>query len=180
MNKDLTRAEYIHWMRRMMTAGTVNEGIYNALFDTLSHTPFYWIVPMDENRYNDGINLRSLFAYEKNLDPEMIFEMLSDQPCSILEMMVALTIRINDIMDDIEQGDRLKSWFWGMIDSLGLYGMTDERYSPIFVEAVLKKFLNREYGNDGRGNLFPNFKDFDSYTKIQIWDQAMYYLNQYI
>lgn len=180
MNPEFISRIYFEWMSRVVTKDTVNEDIYTNLLQELYETPFIFVVPMDENRYNDGINLRSEFAYETNKDPEIIFEALETRPCTVLEMMIALTIRINNIMDDIEVGDRFKSWFWGMVDNLGLYGMTNERYSSEFVDLVISKFLNRQYRNEGAGSLFPNAHNLPNYNQIQIWDQAMHYLNQHI
>ena len=51
-------------------------------------------------------------------------------PCSMLEMMVALAIRIEEhIMEDRNMGNRVGQWFWSMIVSLGLAATDDTRFS---------------------------------------------------
>ena len=43
------------------------------------------------------------------------------RPCSVLEMMIALSMRCEEqIMDDPDIGNRTGQWFWDMIDNLGL------------------------------------------------------------
>lgn len=51
----------------------------------------------------------------------MIASYLDNRPCSVLEMIIALAIRLEEhIMDDPDIGNRTGQWFWDMIVSLGL------------------------------------------------------------
>ena len=81
---------------------------------------------MDADRAEDGINLRYRFGYENGYESAMIASYLDDRPCSVLEMMVALSMKMEEqIMDDPDIGDRTSVWFWKMIDNLGLGTMHD-------------------------------------------------------
>ena len=171
---DYTRSEYFEWMYHLVCSpkDTNHERLLNHLFNT----EFYYILPMDENRAEDGIDLRYRFAYEYGIDNS---EVDSDIPCSVLEMMVALAFRCEEtIMDDLDFGDRTGQWFWNMIVSLGLGRMTDEYYDPDKVDDILKRFLDRNYDRTGKGGLFtiPTCK-YDL-REEEIWYQMCWYLNE--
>jgi hypothetical protein len=103
-----------------------------------------------------------------------------DEPCSVLEMMVALAIRCEEhIMEDLELGDRTEKWFWIMIDSSGLNALTDMTFNSYEADIILQRILNREYGPCGEGGLFliPNC-GFDL-RNVEIWYQLCWYLNYY-
>jgi hypothetical protein len=93
-------------------------------------------------------------------------------------MMVALAIRCEEtIMDDTAFGNRTGQWFWGMIRNLGLSSMIDSEFDRDFVDAVVARFLNREYDSDGAGGLFTvKHCDYDMRT-VEIWCQLSWYLD---
>lgn len=185
-----TRAEtlesdYVMWMYHMMcdgvTTATGEPVTFYQLFRTLHGMLFTYTVIMDENRLHDGLALRSRYAHETNQDPEIVFERLQNSPCSVLEMMIALSLRISDIMYDSDDEHDAKFWFWGMISSLQIAEVAhDGDYNPEVVRIAIHRFLTRKYSNDGTGSLFPNTEGLNYYNERQIWDQAMYYLHQYI
>lgn len=129
---------------------------------------------MDENRALDGMNLRTRFI---DIYPEN--ELNFDRECSILEMMIALSIRCEDyIMTDDRYGNRTGEWFWNMILSLGLTGMTDTNFNKGFVEEVLFRFITRDYDADGSGGLFTILNPHIDMRKIEIWHQLNWYLEE--
>ena len=148
----------------------------------LHATEFIYLIRNDQNRAEDGINLRYRFA--KNVYPSesvgFILECL-DGPCSVLEMMLALANRCEeDYMDDPEFGDRTAQWFWGMITNLNLGSMIDVWYDKQYVDEVLYKFLNRKYEPDGRGGLF-RIRDYKGdMRKMEIWHQMCYFLDTFV
>ena len=112
----------------------------------------------------------------------MIASLLDVVPCSVLEMMLALSIRCEEhIMDDPEIGNRTGEWFWIMIVNLGLGSMDDTRYDEEYVDDILDKFLNREYDADGTGGLFPvrnpRYAQYDL-RNVDIWYQLNWYLQE--
>lgn len=153
-------------------------GDYSNLLSHLFDTEFTYTIPMDGNRYEDGIELRYKFGYHNGIDNATIAAELDIFPCSVLEMMVALSIRCEDIMSDPEYGDRVPTWFWNMVKSLGLKKCYDSRYDSDYVDETLDIFLDRQYTYDGHGGLF-TIKDprADLRTR-EIWMQAMWYLNE--
>jgi hypothetical protein len=95
-------------------------------------------------------------------------------------MMVALAIRCEErIMKDPMKGDRTAQWFWGMISSLGLGGMTDYNFNEWVVADVIGRFLRREYDSDGKGGLF-TIKRWDRDARdVEIWHQLLAYCNEF-
>jgi hypothetical protein len=92
-------------------------------------------------------------------------------------MMIALAIRCEDqIMDDPDLGNQTDRWFWDMIDSLGLSGMTDRKYTSTVVSEVIDTFLNRKYERDGRGGLFTVEDCERDLRSVEIWYQLHRYL----
>lgn len=148
---------------------------YRKLLMHLHNIEFTWFVPHDDNRADDGIQLRYDFAIYKN-DMSLIHYI--GGPCSVLEMMVALAVRCEKtIMDNALMGDRTGQWFWGMISNLGLNSMKDSRFDRDYVDDVVARLLNREYEPDGRGGLFRvKHCSYDLRT-VEIWCQLSWYLN---
>jgi hypothetical protein len=133
---------------------------------------------MDSNRYDDGTDLRFRFCYENDLDSSLISEYLDNRPCSVLEMLIALSVRIEEhIMYDQEIGDRTGQWFWGMIKNLGLGSMDDVHFDRRYAENVIWRFLNRGYDRNGKGGLFTIDNCKNDLRDVEIWYQACWYLD---
>ena len=137
---------------------------------------FTFDISNDSNRARDGINLR--YKYAMLTDNEHVLPIL-DGPCSVLEMMVALAIRCEDIMDDTRYGNRTGQWFWEMMMNLGIGNMFDERFNADFVEEKIAIFLNRDYSPDGKGGLFYIRGCQDDLRDVEIWSQLCWYLDKF-
>lgn len=171
--------EYFEWMYEMVCGGRYSkENSYTNLLTHLHEIEFRYIIPKDSNRDEDGKDLRYRFAFEEYAPEsrDFIVDCLA-RPCSVLEMMIALSIRCEDIMDDPSFGDRTGQWFWKMIVNLGLGGMYNTRYDKECVDEVIDAFLNREYEPDGRGGLFRIKNCENDMRKFEIWVQMLWYLD---
>lgn len=172
MDRAAVVSRYYTWLHDF-----VADDSYGKLLTHLYSREFFWLVSRDENRAADGISLRQRFADECHVEN---VELYLDQPCSVLEMMVALAIRCeSQVMFDREYGDRTSVWFWTMIVNLGLGGMTDDRYDPNLVDRVLDIFLNRAYDYDGTGGLFAVENPPQDLRTMEIWYQMHLYLDRY-
>lgn len=146
---------------------------FRRLLRQLHDIEFRYIIHNDKNRALDGIDLRSRF-----MDGDARF--MDDDPCSVLEMMIALAIRCEEnIMDNPEVGDRTGQWFWGMVVNLGLGSMTDDRYDEEYVDFVINKFLDRDYEPDGEGGLFHIRRCRQDVRDVEIWYQLCWYLDSF-
>lgn len=176
MNEQYLKEKYFAWILSL-----VGVGKYLKLLCKLDKTDFIYSIPMDANREDDGIELRYRFGYECHYSEGLIARYVDNKPCSVLEMMTALAFRIEEnIMDNPDEGNRLKKWFWGMMDSLGLVEMDDENYDEKTVERALNIFMNRKYHRNGAGGLFTlKFPPKDMRT-VEIWYQMCWYLDEFI
>lgn len=180
MTKDELINEYFEWMVKKTCGNKCSqERAYRKLLRHLHKIEFTYTIDMDENREQDGIDLRYRFGYELEYPDAMIASYLDDGPCSVLEMMVALAMRCEEnIMDNPEIGDRLGQWFWNMIASLRLWSMTDERFNVEYVDNAIAKFLYREYDRNGVGGLFTLERPRRDLRSVEIWYQMCWYLDE--
>ena len=57
--------------------------------------------------------------------------------------------------------------------------MTDDEYDKQVANKIINRFLNRDYGKDGRGGLFTIEGAKRDLRYVEIWSQAMWYLDQF-
>lgn len=171
---DRLTEEYFNWLRRFICDRRyLGRKSYRKLSRLLFDTEFFYKIDLDENRLKDGLELRERFANECGFQYPVI-----EQPCSVLEMMAALAIRCEEhIMDNPDIGNRTGKWFFDMLKNLGLDGMTDENFDSQYAKGVLNRFLNRKYKRNGEGSLFPVRHGRVDMRSVEIWYQAMWYLD---
>lgn len=172
-----TEHQYFDWLVSFIVFDGVRR--YKALLRHLFDALFYYSIPMDGNRATDGCNLRYRFADENHTEPSVIAVCIDYRDCSMLEMLVALSIRCENQFMDNGIENRTPKWFWGMLESMGLMDYDDDSYNPIRVDAILKNFYEKTYSPDGRGGLFtvPGRNDM---RRMEIWYQLCAYLNSII
>lgn len=165
---------YIDWMANKVCENEDQKWAYSKLFRRLYLWEFTWIVDHDEYRAVDGLEMRGAFVEETGV-------VLERGPCMVLEMMVALADRIeNGIMGEEEYGDRTHTWFWYMVNSLGLSGYTDDAFDEEIVDEIIQCWLNREFCQDGLGSLFYICGAERDYRRVEIWYQMHAFLNQFV
>lgn len=179
MTRDYVINEYFDWMYDLVRGKRSTRRCYRKLLKYLYDKEFTYLIDLDGNRAEDGIDLRYRFGCELGYREPVITNYLDDRPCSVLEMLVALSIRCEEhIMDDPEVGDRTSQWFWNMIENLELETMTDTRFDTNYVEEVINRFLNREYGRNGEGGLVTVRHPRADLRTTDIWYQMMWYLDE--
>lgn len=179
MDRQALRNKYFNWLRNL-AGSTQYRDRGRKLLDFLFSVDFTYTIPMDGNRYEDGIDLRYRFGKEHGINDQVIASLLDDRPCSVLEMMIALAIRIEEhIMGDPEIGDRTGEWFKIMLDNLRIgYMMNGYSFNKRQANVIIKRFLNRKYDADGWGGLFVLQHCERDVRDIEIWYQAMWYLDE--
>lgn len=180
MTKDELNNLYFDWMYQLISNDErcSSRLSFRKLLYLLHDTEFTYMIEMDGNRYEDGVNLRYRFGYKYGVSDAEIADCLDTRPCSVLEMMIALSIRLEEhIMDDPDIGDRTGQWFWDMIVNLGLGSMDDSKFDKAYAIDVIRRFLNRDYGRDGKGGLFTIEHCRYDMRDVEIWYQANWYLD---
>lgn len=151
-----------------------------CLLRRLHQKDYIWLesVPLDENREKDGRALRVEYAEESEYTVEDILDVLSG-PCSVLEMLIALSIRIEtDIMYDARYGDRTGEWFKMILVNAGL-DMNDSDYYQLYIDHILDTIMARRYSKNSKGSFFPvkntGGKDW---RKTELWIQLQIFLDE--
>lgn len=174
--------EYFEWICKIICDMDQPRALsYERLLTHLHTIKFTYSIRKDQNRAEDGKDLRWRFINGLvNSDGGADYLSCLVDPCSVLEMMVALAIRCEEIMDDPCLGDRTAQWFWGMIVNLGLGAMTDTRYDQQVVNEAVDRFLKRDYEPNGKGGLFTvRHCEYDLRT-VEIWKQMCWYLDTFV
>lgn len=151
----------------------VGGGNYTSLLSQLHGTEFYSLVPNDDNRGVDGEQLRSKFLDEMDLQRS---SSLPDGPCSVLEMIIGMAYRLEFELFGGEYERSVADWFWVLIDNLGLRTFDDilyerDRGSEGKIDRIIRILLDREYGTDGFGGLFPLKRTQQNLAKSGTADQ---------
>jgi hypothetical protein len=166
--------EYIEWLYGFV-ASVRNRNparSYWQLFRKLYRTRFEWYVHNDDNRAEDGIELRHHFIDQSDHD-EVPHQWMTEE-CTMLEMLIALSRRAA-----FESTGALGDWFWRMLDNLGIRGATDEIWSGIVertVEDALERVNRRTYEPDGVGGLFPLRNARTDQRQLELWAQLSSYI----
>ena len=172
---DRINDEYFEWLCELIDVNRFSKRVsYRKLLMRLHDIEFTWFIFRDENRADDGLQLRRRFALVRD---DLSVQRYLEGPCSVLEMIVALALRCEEcIMDDAAIGNRTGQWFWGMVHNLGLTPMTDDKFDREFVNDVIYRLLNREYEPDGKGGLFTVRHCAHDLRTVEIWCQLSWYL----
>lgn len=179
MTQDELSNKYFNWMYQLVCNNEYNKRLsHRKLLYFLHDVEFTYSIMMDENRAIDGVDLRYRFGYECGYNKSVIAEYLDNGPCSVLEMMIALSIRCEEsIMDDPDIGNRTGKWFWDMVTNLGLSAMIDSKFDKEYCEFVIERFLTRKYKRNGEGGLFTIYDTNRDLRDVEIWYQMCWHLN---
>lgn len=158
---------------------------HSILILLLYELEFVWTNDMDENRAEDGIYLRYRYADQAGVEAP---ESTEDWPCSVLEMLLGLAVRMEDMyLYEPSCGDRTAVWFWMMLDNLGLETFSDKRIKSRGRNVCMKeigdrvdRWLRRKFDRFGNGSPFPR-NDLDGNLEdqrdLEVWYQMTYWVN---
>lgn len=142
---------------------------YYGLLRELQNTEFVWLVPGDDNRGGDGVDLRHEFLTASFIPRDSEWMAIG---CSVFEMLVAFSRRCA-FQTDITA----TTWFWTFIENLGLVEYTDAAYlDQVEVAEILYRFVWRTYGRNGQGGICPLRKPTRNQKELDIWYQFCDYL----
>lgn len=146
---------------------------YWFLLRQLYKTEFVWLIANDDNRVEDGRDLRHEFVSELNVEPDDEWMSLG---CSMLEMLVGLSRRLS-----FEAEGKPRDWFWHLIENLDLTHHTDAHCeNSDLCEERIAEILNvviwRTYNPNGHGGLFPLRRPEEDQTNVELWYQLCAYV----
>lgn len=181
MTAGILRKKYFLWMINVVgpVPRKYHRKSYRDLLEHMNSTEFVPFHPMDENRIDDGVELRYRFGREEGFPDAEISCNLDNRECSVLEIMVSLAIRMEEtITSDPDYGNRTGLWFWSMVESMRLMDMDDSQFDAETVDRVLDRMIRREYASNGRGGLFTVQNPREDMRNVEIWYQMMWWLTE--
>lgn len=172
------QSEYFQWLCGLVGIDEPDHS-YWTLAQILHRRVFRWYVDNDGNRYEDGIKMREIFEDASNFTDYSCL----DGDCSVLEMLIALAIRIADMLGTDDPGD-IQWWFWKMLENLWGLDMDELEDGELLIGGYTdylfcKKmdiWLDRKFQRDGSGGIFPLKKAKKDQRKVEIWYQMQSYL----
>ena len=151
---DITDTSLTHW------------GLLRQLFKK----EFVWVVSNDDNRSEDGKELRREFIESQGI--RRVNRDWRELGCSVLELMVGLSQRLA-----FEADGEPHYWFWRLMGNLGIEGYSDAGYIPEDeIDQVLDKVIFRTYEPDGRGGFFPLNNAHRDQRRLELWYQMSAYV----
>lgn len=165
-------ASYYSWLVTKIGG----EGRHSKLLRFLFHEEFTWDqkILTDYSREEDGYELRFMYFDEtrKRID------VLEDKNCSILEMLIALSMRVDRDILWTPGEDHPERLFWVMLNNAHLLAYDDSRFDERAVSNIIDNIMNRNYPPNGSGGFFPVKTVYADQRKIPIWDQMIQYINE--
>ena len=164
MTPTTTDVEYYEWLVDQIHIP--NGKSYLGLFEALHNFEFHWTIPHDDNRMQDGLDLRYEYLGEDK-------KKLSLQGVTLLEILVSLSKRTA-----FTAGGIPKRWAWKLLKNLRLTSKSDPLTEAdlLRINDVLDGLVWRTYHQDGRGGFFPLQFPEEDQTKVEIW----YQMNKYV
>lgn len=180
---------YVDWLKSF----TMDESIeterrpsYDRLLKKLWDIPYRPAVGNDHSRAVDGMGLRNDYRQFVGLefglrDTRRI--RLSDDiygPCRVLEMLIALSMRMFDMMQDMGYFNSVARWFWEIIENVGLDECTDLYFnshpecSEIIDELVNDILDSKDHGWQPGGWFY-----LSGWWRTELWYQMNAYLSEY-
>lgn len=165
-------ASYLDWLAakigHVRTRRSMNT--YHDLLRKLSQTEFVWFVANDDNRAEDGRQLRLewVTTQETPADPAWLAS-----GCSFLEMLIALSYRL-----EFQSSSGADAWFWHLLMNIDLTAQNDRVFDEQEVEDRTHAVMFRTYERNGHGGLFPLRRSRKDQRKVEIWQQMSAYLLQ--
>lgn len=173
---DLLDEEYLVWLYAQVGTTRLKnpERTYWFLARQLLKKEFVWLVPNDDNRVEDGRDLRIEFLAEtgiEEVDPDWM-----DLGCSFLELLIVLS---RDLSFQAE--GEVADWFGQLLHNIGLDRWNDKQYKKDpdayeAIEEIVNAVIYRQYREDGQGGLFPLEAPRKDQRDVELWYQMCAYI----
>lgn len=167
---------YLTWLHSQLVSPRLKNPArtFWCLTRQLYKKEFVWYVPNDDNRIEDGKDLRHEFVEVSGItNPDPVW---LDMECSVLEMLLGLSRRLS-----FEAEGEPRDWFWHLLGNLDLQKYNDKNYNALAEEAIDSKLdilIWRNYSPDGRGGLFPLKHPREDQRVVELWYQLAAYLDE--
>jgi hypothetical protein len=170
---DLTDRDYFIWLELQIEINSKRK--YSDLLERLHDTEFVWVIPHDDNRVSDGLDLRTEFVDGTvgwTAEDIMGLPIMTGKGVSVLEVIISLSRRVA-----FTCGGEAPWWAWQLMGNIGLFKFANPltRAKAEQLDEVLEALIWRTYKRNGEGGFFPLNDPKEDQTKVEIW----YQMNQY-
>jgi hypothetical protein len=137
---------------------------FYTLLGYLHSFEFVWLVSGDDNRAEDGLDIRKEFLIQSHMDRDPYWMGFG---CSVFEMLIAFSRRA-EFETDVEARD----WFWIFLENLEIDDLCDAMgdFGDKVVD-IIDQFVWRTYDRNGVGGLFPLEHAEHDQRKVEVWYQ---------
>jgi hypothetical protein len=165
---------YFTWLYSQVADTTIKtpSRTYWGMCRQLYTKEFVWFVPNDDNRIEDGKDLRYEFVDDQKLND--VDESWLHLGCSMLELLVGLSRRLA-----FEAEGQPRDWFWRLIRNIGLQNFSDSNpfhMTQEEVDEILNRVIWRTYEKTGHGGLFPLMNQHKDQRQVELWYQLSSYV----
>ena len=164
--------DYFEHLLYMMSADTPEHRKYSRLLSDLYDIAFIYSHPMDENRVIDALDMRKEYLFDRGIS---IRDDFMDRDVSVLEILAALSRRLEIEVTGEPGEDYLGRWFWVCLENLDVLEV-DSRYDRGLVRYKIDVWMLRQYKSNGKGGIFPVKKSGIDQREIDLWYQGQLYL----
>ena len=166
--------DYFEWLCSIVKRDRVAKRSYRKLLSFLHSEEFIYVDEYDSNRAADGEQSRRRYVYEaKGCEDILDWE----EPCTVLEMLIALSFQMENIMEGSDADYSVGYWFWMMLTNLELDKMIDSKFDKHEAYEKIHIFMHRDYEPNGIGNIFVIDNCRSDLRDIEIWWQMCWYLD---
>lgn len=164
---------YFHWLEPQVYPPGHQRKTYRDVLAMMYVKDFLWLVPNDDNRMVDGLDLRVEFIHESEAPRYVKPEVFGT--CSVLEVLIGLSRRLA-----FTAGGEAEGWAWQLLVNLEFDKMSDPltRRKVDKVSETLEALIWRRYNTDGSGGFFPLSWPEEDQTKIELWYQMSAYVDE--
>ena len=166
--------DYFEWLCSIVKRDRVTKRSYRKLLSFLHSEKFIYVDEYDSNRAADGEQLRWRYVYEaKGCEDILDWE----EPCTVLEMLIALSFQMENIMEGSDADYSVGYWFWMMLTNLELDKMIDSKFDKHEAYEKIHIFMHRDYEPNRIGNIFVIDNCETHLRNVEIWWQMCWYLD---
>ncbi len=161
---------YLDFLEPRVGVDTSSQGAYWDILNIMFAKEFVWLVPNDDNRIVDGLDIRAEWEWFDNVG-----QVVDLGPCSFLEVLIGISRRMAFITDESAEG-----WGWQLLTNLRLDKMRDplSQYKVRKAHDILDVVIWRNYNSDGSGGFFPLMRPKNNQREIELWYQMSEYFEE--
>jgi hypothetical protein len=171
---------YFNWLySKVASTDTPTPSLtFYTLLHALHSNEFVWIVPGDDNRAEDGLDVRREFFVQRRVNDDENWVYLG---CSVLEMIIAFSRKA-----EFETSLSQREWFWIFMTNLEIASFNDGVFSSLpthdssklleHLQELITIFVWRTYTKKGLGGMMPINSAKKDQTKVEIWYQFCDYV----